>query len=277
MKRDKRQETRDKKIAVIAGALRAPFIVVDDLRRQGYEVFIVGIKNFCDPKLKPDMWARMGQAGSVIKELRRRGFTDLTMTGSLGHPNMADIRPDFASIVMFARVIRNQKGYNSMLCAIIGELGRLGFRILAPQVLCPSMTFEKPGVQTRARPGKSDLDDIARGIEVSKVIGKMDIGHSVAVHKQVLAMEAAEGTAKMLDRVKELRAGYKKKGGVLAKMVKPGQDLRLDTTAIGVDTVNAVADAKLSGIVVDAKHCMIIDKDLAIQAANKRGIFIVAK
>ncbi|MDR1826677.1 MAG: UDP-2,3-diacylglucosamine diphosphatase LpxI [Rickettsiales bacterium] len=265
------------KIAVVAGALRAPFVVVGDLRRRGFDVFVIGIKNFCDPLLKPDLWARLGQAGGVIKTLRRLGIRDITMTGSLGHPNLADIRPDLSSVFMFARIIKNQKGYDSMLSAFAGEIERLGFRILAPQDLCPSMTFEAAGVWTKAKPGKSDLADIERGIEVSKVIGKMDIGHSVAVHRQVLAMEAAEGTARMLDRVAELRKGYKKKGGVLVKMVKPNQDLRLDTTAIGPDTVNAVADAKLAGIVVDAKHCMVIDKDLVVKTADKRGVFIVSR
>ena len=267
----------DNKIAVVAGAFRAPFLVAADLRRQGFDVFVVGIKNFCDPALKPDMWARIGQAGSVIKEFRRRGIKNITMTGALGHPNMLDIRPDFSSILMFARIMKNQKGYNSMLSALAAEIERIGLNVLAPQDLCPSMTFETAGVQTRAKPKKDDLADIKRGIDVSKVIGKMDIGHSVAVYRQVLAMEAAEGTAKMLERVIELRRGYKKRGGVLVKMVKPNQDLRIDTTAIGPDTVDAVYAAKMNGIVVDAKHCIVIDKDKVLAAANKRGIFILAK
>ena len=36
--------------------------------------------------------------------------------------------------------------------------------------------------------------------------------------------------------------------GVLVKRPKPGQDLRVDLPAIGPDTVQQVADARLSGI-----------------------------
>ena len=59
-------------------------------------------------------------------------------------------------------------------------------------------------------------------------------------------------------------------------MTKPGQDLRIDIPAIGVDTVNAVADAKLHGIIVNTKTCFVVDKENVIKTANKRKIFIIA-
>ena len=107
-------------------------------------------------------------------------------------------------------------------------------------------------------------------------IGIEDIGASVVVDKQVIAVEAAEGTARMLDRVVEMRKNKRKSGGVFAKMTKPGQDLRIDTPAIGVDTVRAVSAAKLHGIIVNAKTCFVIDRDAVISAANKAKIFIKA-
>ena len=98
----------------------------------------------------------------------------------------------------------------------------------------------------------------------------------MVVDKQVIAVEAAEGTAKMLERVIEMRNARKKISGVFAKMTKPGQDLRIDIPAIGVDTVNAVADANLRGIVVNTKTCFVVNKPNVIKTANKRGIFIMA-
>lgn len=267
----------DNKIAVIAGAFRLPFLVVEGLRAQGWDVFIIGIKNYCDPGLKPDIWARIGQAGMAIKQMKRRGIKQLTMAGALGNPNLSDIRPDFASIGILTRMMRNQSGHNSMLAALVAEIEKLGFKVLAPQILCPALTFEKSGIMTKSKPAKENMRDIEHGIQVSRAIGKLDIGHSVVVAKQVLAVEAAEGTAEMMNRVKTMRTNHKKKGGVLVKMIKPGQDLRVDTTAIGVDTVIAAAEAKLNGIVVDAKHCIIIDKDETVKTADKNKIFIVAK
>ena len=59
-------------------------------------------------------------------------------------------------------------------------------------------------------------------------------------------------------------------------MTKPGQDLRIDIPAIGVDTVRAVAAAHLRGIIVNAKTCFVVDKEATIRAANDAKIFIVA-
>ena len=163
-----------------------------------------------------------------------------------------------------------------MAVALNSVLEKQGFEILAAQDLAPELAFENAGVQTKARPTKSDMKNIERAIDVSHTIGVADIGASVVVDSQVIAVEAAEGTARMLDRVIDMRRHKKKASGVFAKMTKPGQDLRIDIPAIGVDTVNAVASAHLRGIVVNTKTCFVVNKPAVIQRANELKIFILA-
>jgi len=163
-----------------------------------------------------------------------------------------------------------------MAVAFTKALEKRGYEVVAAQDLAPELTFETAGVQTKVKPTKNDMSDINRAIQVSHTIGIEDIGASVVVDKQVFAVEAAEGTARMLDRVVEMRKNRKKSSGVFAKMTKPGQDLRIDIPAIGVDTVRAVAAAKLRGIIVNTKTCFVIDRDAVIDAANRAKIFIVA-
>lgn len=264
---------KDKKIAIISGGGRLPFLVRDELLAQGYDAFIIGIKNFADRILKPDLWVRLGAIGTVIRETKKREIKRIAFVGSLGHPNLGDIIPDMAAIKILARVAKNQNGYDSMLRTLAGEIEKLGFEIVAAQKLCPALTFSI-GPQTNTRPTAADKKDIARGTEISKTIGKLDIGASVVVHKQVLAMEAAEGTAKMLARVKEFN---KKRGGVMVKLIKPGQDLRMDITAVGLETIKQCKAARLSGIVVSARNCWAIDKEDMIRFANRNKMFIIAK
>ena len=266
----------DKKIALIAGALQLPFFTRDALRRAGWDVFIVGLKNFVDPKLNPDIVVRLGGAGRAVREFRRRGIKNLTFVGAIGHPNLYDIRPDLWSLTALISIMKHQRGYDSMANALNKVLEKRGFTVLAAQDLAPELTFETAGIQTKIKPAKSDMADIARAVDVSHTIGKMDIGASVVVDKQVIAVEAAEGTAKMLERVVNMRKNKKRAGGVFAKMTKPGQDLRIDIPAIGVDTVRAVAAAHLRGIVVNTKTCFVVDRENVIREANKLKIFIVA-
>lgn len=266
----------EKKIALVAGALDLPFFTRDALKRAGWNVFVVGLKNFYDERLAPDMVVRLGGGGRAIREFRRRGIKKLTFVGALGHPNFSDLRPDFWTMRALLKILKHQRGYDSMAVALNKVLEKQGFEIVAAQDLAPELAFETPGVQTKSKPTKADAANIERAIEVSHTIGMADIGASVVVDKQVIAVEAAEGTARMLERVVQMRANKKKSSGVFAKMTKPGQDLRIDIPAIGVDTVNAVADAKLHGIVVNTKTCFVVNKPAVIKQADKRGIFIVA-
>ncbi len=266
----------DKKIALIAGALDLPFFTRDALRRAGWEVYVIGLKNFYDPRLEPDMVMRIGGVWPAVREVRRRGIHKLTFVGALGHPNLSDVRPDLWSIGLLFSILKNQRGYDSMAVALNKALEKRGFEIIAAQDVAPELTFQKAGVQTKVKPSARDEKDIQRAIEVSHTIGAADIGASVVVDKQVIAVEAAEGTAKMLERVVEMRKNHKKSSGVFAKMTKPGQDLRIDIPAIGVDTVKAVAAAGLRGIVVNTKTCFVVNKDAVIKQANDKKIFIVA-
>lgn len=269
-------ENTDKKIALVAGALDLPFFTRDALRRAGWDVFVIGLKNFVDMRLNPDMIIRLGGAGRAVRAVRRLGIKKVVFVGSLGHPNLSDLRPDFWSLRMLLKIIKHQRGYDSMAVAFNKVLEKQGFEIVAAQDLAPELTFETAGVQTKKKPTASDEKNIARAIEVSHLIGAADIGASVVVDKHVLGVEAAEGTARMLERVVQMRAKVKRPSGVFAKMTKPNQDLRIDIPAIGVDTVNAVAAAHLRGIVVNTKTCFVVDKENVIKQADKLGIFILA-
>jgi DUF1009 family protein len=269
------KKNTDKKIALFCGALRLPFLVRDALRSNGWQVFVIGLRGFYDPALKPDLEIRLGGGGTAVKECKKRGIDKLCFVGAIGHPNLSDIRPDLWSISILAKILKNQKGYDSIASSLMAGIESKGFEILAAQDLCPELTFA-PGVQTKAKPSRDDLKTIDRAVHVSTVMGVEDIGMSVVVDKQVLAVEAAEGTAEMLKRVITIRKG-RRGSGIFAKMTKPKQDLRIDIPAIGVDTVRDIAAAGLKGIVVNAKTCFVIDRDKVIANANKANIFIIAK
>jgi DUF1009 family protein len=271
-----RQKNVNKKIALVAGAYDLPFLTRDALKRAGWDVFVIGLKNFYDERLNPDMVIRLGGGGRAIRAAKRLGISKVTFVGSLGHPDLSDLRPDFWTLRALLKIIKHQRGYDSMAVAVNKVLEKQGFEVLAAQDLSPELAFQKAGVQTKKKPTVADKKNIERAIEVSHTIGAADIGASVVVDKMVVAVEAAEGTAKMLERVVNMRKNKKKISGVFVKMTKPGQDLRIDIPAIGVDTVKAVAAAKLRGIVVNTKTCFVVNKEAVIKQADKEKIFILA-
>ena len=97
----------EKKIALVAGALDLPFFTRDALKRAGWNVFVVGLKNFYDERLAPDMVVRLGGGGRAIREFRRRGIKKLTFVGALGHPNFSDLRPDFWTMRALLKILKH--------------------------------------------------------------------------------------------------------------------------------------------------------------------------
>ena len=121
---------------------------------------------------------------------------------------------------------------------------------------------------------------MALGIDVTRAVGRMDIGQgSVVCRGQVLAVEGVDGTDALLHRIaaldENLRGSDKRPQGVLVKLPKPQQDRRIDVPAFGLETVENAAKARLSGIVYEVGGAVFNDLPGCIQRADELGLFLV--
>ena len=78
----------------------------------------------------------------------------------------------------------------------------------------------------------------------------------------------------MLKRCKNKK--FKNKG-VLVKLPKKGQDLRIDLPTIGLRTLKECKLAGLKGIVLKNKQNVFLEKNKCISFANKNKMFITVK
>ena len=81
--------------------------------------------------------------------------------------------------------------------------------------------------------------------------------------------------ARVADLPEALRGRPGASVGVLAKAPKPTQETRVDLPTIGPATVQAVARAGLSGIVGEAGHLLVLDREAVIELADELGVFIL--
>jgi DUF1009 family protein len=264
-------------LGIIAGGGPMPARVATAARAAGRQVFIVGVEGFADPAVLapwPHEILRIGAAGRIVATLRENGCQDLVMIGPVRRPSLLDLRPDTDGVRILARVGRAIfLGDDGLLAAIIRVFAEEGFRVIGAHEIMQGV-IAPVGVLSRAAPDAQALADIARGVEVTRVLGAADVGQGCVVQQGlVLAVEAIEGTDAMLSRAATLRRDGI--GGVLVKLLKPGQDRRADLPTIGPETVRHAAAAGLRGLAFEAGATILAEREACVAAADAAGLFLL--
>ena len=271
------QAEMPRRLGIVAGGGALPGKVAAAARAAGREVFIVGLEGFADPAILapwPHEIRRLGAAARIIAALREHGCQDVTMIGSVRRPSLLEMRPDAEGARLLARIGRAAfAGDDGLLAAVIRVLTEEGFRVIgAHDVL--SEAVGPAGVLTVARPDAQAMTDIERGVVVTRLLGSADVGQGCVVQQGlVLAVEAIEGTDAMLARAGLLRRDGV--GGVLVKLVKPGQDKRADLPTIGPDTVRNAIAAGIRGVAFEAGATILAEREACLAAANAAGFFLL--
>lgn len=266
-----------RKLGIIAGAGGLPGRLAAAARAAGRGVFILGLEGFADPAVLapwPHEVQRIGAAGRILAALRRHGCQDVAMIGPVRRPSIFDLRPDSEGTRILARIGRAAfAGDDGFLAAIVRVLNEEGFRVIGAHEVMREVVAPA-GVLTEAAPDAQAMLDIARGVRVARLLGAADVGQGCVVQQGlVLAVEAIEGTDAMLARAGTLRRAGE--GGVLVKVLKPGQERRADLPTIGPETVRNAAAAGLRGLAFEAGSTILAERQAAIQAADAAGLFLL--
>ncbi|WP_368418198.1 LpxI family protein [Rhodovarius sp.] len=266
-------------LGIIAAGGVMPRRLADDVLASGRPVYVVAIREFAESQLYaglPHRVVRLGAAGQVIAAFRAAGVRDLVMLGHARRPSLLSLFPDAWTASAIARVGRGYfaGGDDTLLRGVTRVLEDEGFVVRGVHELRAGLT-QAPGLLAGPAPDAAQAADIRRGIAVLRAMGPVDVGQAVVVQQGlVLAVEAIEGTDAMLARAGSLRR--EGPGGVLVKLAKPGQDLRLDMPTIGPVTVENAKAAGLSGIAIDAGRSLVTESEATIALAARYGLFILS-
>src|SRR5229473_6907719 len=197
----------NKKLGIIAGNGRFPFLVLDAARAQGYEVVVAAIKEETSPEIESRgatvHWLSLGELSKLIETFRREGVTRAVMAGQVKHKQIfSSIRPDWR----LAKLLLNLRTRNTdmLLGAVAKVLHDEGIELISStQYLEPLLA--KPGVLTARAPDEEENKDIAYGRTVAQAIAAYDLGQTVVIAAQAcVAVEAMEGTDATIARAGDL-------------------------------------------------------------------------
>ena len=269
--------TGQRKLGIIAGGGSIPKKLIEFCKKNKRDYFVLAIEGNADKNLiddsVPHQWIRIGQAGTGFKRFHDEKVQDVVMIGTIRRPGFFDLMPDLRTTAFFAKISMKSLGDDGILRALVKEIESEGMAVKGVHEVLPEILVKK-GILGKYKPDKQAEADIRRGIEVALELGKLDVGQAVIVQQGlVLGVEGIEGTDELIRRCGDYRR--KGEGGVLVKLRKPQQDMRIDLPTIGPRSVARAKESGLRGIALHAGNGLIVDEDEVIRQADKEGLFVI--
>jgi UDP-2,3-diacylglucosamine hydrolase len=272
----------NKPVGLIAGQGRLPLLVAKGMKTVGARVCCVGLRDQYDLQLPRlcDEFTRVGlvRIGSWCRVLRKAGIEEAVMVGGVSKQRMHDrwrlLRqiPDWRAAVLWYRHLRHDRRNAAVLAAVAEELARNGITLIDSTTYIPDH-LASDGVMTRTQPSAAQRADIDFGWPLLRQTVELDIGQSIAVRdRDVLAVEAVEGTDAMMQRAGEL---CRSKGWTLLKTAKSNHDMRADVPTIGLATIPRAAETGCGCIAVGIGRVILVDKPAVLAAADEKRIAVV--
>ena len=238
--------SNEKKLGLIAGNGKFPFLVLDAARAAGYEVVVVGIKEETFPEIESVgaavHWLSLGELSKLIEILKQEGVSRAVMAGQVKHKQIfSAIRPDWRlAKLLLSLTTRNT---DSLIGAVAKVLGDEGITLENSTWLLEPL-LAKAGVLTKRAPAERERKDIEYGRVVARQLAQHDIGQTVVIAESAcVAVEAMEGTDATIQRAGEIMRSLHGEASTLnrsltvVKIAKPNQDMRFDVPVVGVKTI----------------------------------------
>lgn len=270
-------------IGLIAAGGRLPIIIAQGLRAAGHPVHALGLRNQYDQKL-PELCTSFQKVGVLRvagwgKVLRRMDVRHAIMVGRIDKARLmynpwaiAHNLPDWPTLSTWFLRLRHDKRSHAVLAAIADELGRSGVHLIDSTAPITDSLAE-PGVMTQRQPTAEQRADIAFAWPLLCQSLRLDIGQAVAVrNRDVIAVEAVEGTDRMIERAGDLcRAA----GWTLCKGARAGHDRRSDVPTIGTRTIENLYKAGGRCLALAAGDVIMVDKTEVLDLADRLGVAII--
>lgn len=262
------------KLGILAGGGNQPVRIIEACRRSNRPYFVVVLEGQGNPDTfhdDPHAVIRIGAGGETISQFRKHECDTLVMAGTIQRPSLSEVRPDWWGIKFFAKSGAAALGDDGILKALIGALETEGFTVIGADELIPEHLVPQ-GVLGKIAPTEGQQNDIRCAIDAARNLGRRDIGQAaVARGGKIIAEESTTGTDTMLQEL----AGSDNSGGVLAKMLKPGQERRADLPTIGRTTIENAHKAGLNGVVLDAGNAFFFEREETVKMADDLGLFVL--
>jgi DUF1009 family protein len=269
-------------LGLIAGEGIFPLLVARGAKAAGRTVVCTAFAGIAWPELAAECdrfkWVGFMRLNQWVRTLRAAGVREAIMVGRVTRSRMysrwrfLQFMPDYRSIRLWFTDLRHDKRDTAFFSVVTRELASEGITLI-DSTRYTTEHLATPGVMTERTPTDRQWADARFGWDLAQTLSRLQIGQSLAViDKNVLAVEAVEGTDAMIERAGTVcRTG----GWTLVKASNVEKDMRLDVPTIGVTTIEKLHAARAACVVLEAGKTILLEKPKVLAMAEKCKIAIV--
>lgn len=264
------------RFALIAGNGQFPLLVLQEARRQGVDMVVVGIQEETLPQIGElgarVHWVSLGELQKVLAILRQEEVSKVVLAGQVKHAQIfSSLIPDGALGALLASL--PQKNTDALIGTVARTLETLGLEVVDSTLFVRSLLAPAGPLSERV-PDPEESVDIAYGRRIAREIARLDLGQTVVVSERAcVAIEAMEGTDAAIERAGQIAGGRRL---VVVKVSKPNQDMRFDVPAVGITTLEVMKRAGATALSLDAQRTLVFDREEFVRRANEYAIAVVA-
>ena len=261
-------------IGLFLGEKELPIEILKKIEKKKLNYFIIDLtKNNKFKKNKNSFFINIGKFGEILKLIKFKKCKKVIFAGNIIKPKISKLKLDLKGLMYIPRVIKAAKlGDAAILKVLIKILLENDIKVIKLNAFNPELTLKK-GIYTKIKPSNSDKKEIFKGIKILKKINSYNHTQAVIIrNNKVISLEKRKGTKEMIKSI----AKSKDKRGILIKLPKLKQDLRVDLPTIGLDTFKDCNNVGIKGIVVKSNQNIILNKKESIKYANRNKLFLIA-
>lgn len=262
-------------IGLIAGEGELPLYFARQAKAKGLVLKTVAIRGAASPvieKLSDEtVWISVGQLGHLLSFFEKRGVHRAVMKGKVQHSKLfKNLQLDWKAFSIWARL--TDRSGEALLKAVAVEMSKRRIELLDNRYLMDEI-IPRPGWLISAKNDSATRKNISYGLQQARNLARSGIGQTIVVKRNaVVAVEAMEGTDETIRRSGKWGGA----GCVVVKVASPKQDWRFDIPTVGLKTIQALAETKAKGLVLEGGKAFLLKKKEVLVAAKKAGLFILA-
>ncbi len=261
-------------IGLFLGEKDLPIQILKKIESKKLNYFIIDLtKNNKFKKKKNSFFINIGKFGEILRIINSKKCKKVIFAGNIIKPKISKLKLDLKGLFYIPRIVKASKlGDAAILKVLIKILSENKIKVIKLNTYNPELTLKK-GIYTKIKPNFLEKKEIYKGVNTLKKTNSYDHTQAVIIRdNKVISRETRKGTKEMIKSIPKSKI----KKGILIKLPKVKQDLRVDLPTIGIDTFKDCNKVGIKGIVVKGNQNILLNKELSIKYANQNKLFLVA-